>query len=97
MHVTEPRARLFDPDTSHTAARSVTNVTEIQHRIWTLLYHYGPLTDSQLVAMLDDIASPSGVRTRRAELVKAGLVARHDQDGTTGTGRRCAMWKAVTT
>ncbi len=38
--------------------------------------------------------TPQGVRSRRAELVRLGLVVEVDRDGTTKTGRPAIRWRA---
>ena len=74
-----PKARLTDPKTSHLAAESVENVSETKKIILTwLATNYG-LTDVALVKAYNGLnkarrSSESGIRSRRAELVAAGLV-----------------------
>jgi hypothetical protein len=72
------RARRADPSTSHDAARVATDrARESQRDVYRLLRRFGPLTDEQLVeaaAQAGVQQSPSGLRTRRAELVDAGWV-----------------------
>lgn len=71
---TIPMARATDPQTSHDAAKSVRHetVTRAQIRILTLLCEYGPMTDEEIAqkwhAERNGPISPSGLRTRRAEL-----------------------------
>ena len=73
-----PFARTLDPSTSHQAAASVTDVTATQANILVCLTFSH--TDDELVdtfyRMADSngwkLASPSGIRSRRAELVALG-------------------------
>ncbi len=90
--------RSTDPDTSLAAAESaLTNAGTIRGRVLQLLEHYA-LTDDEILhrfQMLEWSGSPSGLRTRRAELVAAGLVRRAEQDGVTDSGRGCARWETT--
>ena len=89
----ENYARRTDPPTAHAAAASVREQTiRALHRlIADILTTAGPLSDSDILIQLHDrdvLATPSGARTRRSELVHAGLVIDSGQRGTTPTGRR---------
>ena len=92
----DPIARHDHPDTSHDAAKSVTRrtVNAVISRIMTTLYSYKELTDEQIWAYIKHAvsASPSGVRTRRNELVKAGLVEFTGQKSFTKSGRMTRVW-----
>ncbi len=90
------RARATDPDTSHEAAASVTNVTALQQLILDRLLW--PRTDEELVRQVQQSgfkATPQSVRSRRAELVKRGLVEASGDYGETVTGRRARKWQTV--
>jgi hypothetical protein len=55
----------------------------------------GPMTDEQIVnrfASMNIAASPSGIRSRRAELVRAGKVVEHGES-TTAAGNVCSVWR----
>jgi hypothetical protein len=75
-----PKTRLNDPATSFEAAESVQHITETQKAILNLLRF--PMTDSDLcheywIAWSKGavpMASDSGIRSRRHELVELGLV-----------------------
>lgn len=96
------RARRTDPDESHAAARSVTDLTGKQTAVLELLSRPDALSDVGLVeeyrrlqADRDwPVQSESGLRTRRAELVSRELVERI---GTIRlpSGRNAATWRAV--
>lgn len=100
-------ARTTDPDTSHAAAASVTDLTGKQSavlRVLTVLTERnGGATDEQIAdAYFTDIPweklpeqSPSGLRTRRNELWKRGLVRQTEERRRNRAGRRCVVWEAV--
>lgn len=86
------RARTSDPQPSHAAAASVKHITEAQDLIQHFLKSYGPMTDEQIYPLVKHVCSPSGARTRRAELVALGKIAAHSESGRTQAGRRCTIW-----
>lgn len=94
-----PHARLSDPQTSIDAANSVKNVNQTQQTILSLLIN--SMTDEELftsyskavAAGLAPISSPSNVRSRRADLVKLGLVEDTGIRRTTVYGRKTIVWK----
>lgn len=99
-------ARNTDPSTSHSAARSVQNITATQQAIMKLL-QIQPMTDQRLVefytaqirmgADARDFprASESGIRSRRAELVDAGLVKDSGAREKLESGRSAVVWTRV--
>lgn len=95
--VLPPRARHTDPTTSHMAAASLSDqgIATLRALILQLLRAHGPLTDEQLLELAAGAGSPSGLRTRRSELVRDGLVIPAGY-GTTRAGRRCLYWAAPT-
>lgn len=76
------RARTTDPETSHAAADSIDRLSDRQGEVYWVLARYGHATDSELVTAYNYAAargvvspqSPSGIRTRRSELVARGAV-----------------------
>lgn len=100
--VDEARARSTDPETSHAAARSVKDLRSSQADVLVVLRRMVPMTDEELVETYQDLArsgfvrsqSPSGIRTRRSELVELGLVEDSGQRETLRSGRRAIVWKA---
>ena len=100
-------ARRTDPDTSHAAAASVKDLTGKQAavlRIVRLLTdRTGGATDEQIAAAYQTdlpwealpVQSDSGLRTRRCELVRRGLVADSGERRLNAAGRKCAVWVAV--
>lgn len=105
----EPRtlARTEDRSTSHEAAARQTrpNRELLYERILAALGRLGPLTDEEILdALRYDIyntATPSGVRSRRNELVLSGRVTEHrDPSGLVikrrgASGSPCTVWRAV--
>ena len=96
----KPVARTSDPDTSHAAARSVTNLTEKQDAVLNLLRETGSATDWALSSRYFFRAglveqSESGLRTRRSELVRKGLVHDTGERETLPSGRKAIIWAAV--
>lgn len=98
------RARTTDPKTSHDAAATVDVATE-RARVLSILADHDALTDEEIEAIHMwreksrgwGPSSASGLRSRRAELVREGLVVERDRLGTTKAGRRSIRWAAVET
>lgn len=94
-----PNARLTDPETSWEAAKSVGNLASTRAAIIDILTRT-PMTDLQLVrefgkavlAGLVEPASESGIRSRRAELVKLGRVIDTGQREVLPSGRKAIVW-----
>jgi len=91
-------ARTTDPETSHEAAASVRNLTTRQFLILDIFRFSGPQTDEELIERYDLVAfdtpqSPSGIRTRRAELVAAGKVRFSGAYRYTAANRRTRVWE----
>lgn len=90
-----PFARTLDPQTSHDAAASVTGIQTTQFYVW--LHLEKPMTDVELVdAYMADPhapqASPSGIRSRRAELVEQGMVEATGDKVKLPSGRYANVW-----
>lgn len=76
-----------------------------QRGVYHLLKHAGPMTDAELVELYPAARrlldrghrypeqTPSGLRTRRAELVSLGYAEKHDSIGR-GRDRR-SIWRAI--
>jgi hypothetical protein len=102
QEVTIPRARNNDPVTSHDAAASVGDVTETQAIILMLLRET-PMCDEKLIEQyrLGEKSwgyphkSDSGLRSRRAELVRKGLVETLGMQERMSTGRYAFVWQVV--
>ena len=96
------RARRTDPEESHQAAESVTDLTAKQAAVLALIRMAPGMPDSSLIPAYRNKAyemgwpeqSESGIRTRRSELVERGKVERAGTI-TLQTGRKAATWKAV--
>jgi len=100
--------RPTDPSTSSEAARSLTDYGReacetavlLELRSLGLLRVIdnglqGGRTDEEMVAILGDRWSPSGIRTRRKELVVKGLVEDSGFRRLTRSGRNAVVWMAV--
>lgn len=95
-----PYARHTDPQTSHDAAASVTNLTETKLHILQIL-SLGDRTDEELILKYTiwganngwKYVSESGIRSRRAELVKAGLIVDSGKRKTLTSGRDAIVWR----
>jgi predicted ArsR family transcriptional regulator len=90
-------ARAADPETSHEAADSVSKrtITQTQEAILDVLERAGPLSDEEISDALpvDLYTSPSGIRSRRAELVARGLVEWTGACDVTSSRRRTRVWR----
>lgn len=100
----KPAARRTDPGTSHAAAATVRGVTETrEHILEVLAYLDQGATDEQIAEVYDQRVragawrpvSPSGLRTRRAELVDLGMVRDSGRTRLTESGRRSVVWARV--
>jgi hypothetical protein len=91
----KPRARYKDPETSHAAAESV-NVTEGHRVVWRTFVARGEgMTDSELVTRTAGMLSPSGTRTRRAELTRMGYIRDSGRKKPLPSGRQSIVWERV--
>lgn len=96
----EPRARNTDPGTSHAAAMSVEDIRESQKAVLGVFKRWGSMIDEELVARYEGASgagqlpqqSESGVRTRRRELVDAGLLRDTGQKRKNSHGRDAILW-----
>jgi Fe2+ or Zn2+ uptake regulation protein len=95
-------ARITDPETSHEAAESASHrITMCQQAVLTLLLaQNAPLSDAELVFRYQNMTtlpkqSPSGIRSRRHELVLRGLVRDSHQRMRPDGGRAHILWEAV--
>lgn len=92
-------ARNTDPETSHAAPGDKIVRATIRANIIKILRQLGAMSDERLVdvyttAYGDTSATPQGIRSRRAELVRDGIVGIDlGKYGETKTGRRCLIWK----
>lgn len=96
----EPRAvaRRTDPGTSWEAARSVDHIRESQVEVLDCIARGGLMTDEELVDILaseGSMQSPSGIRTRRNELVDMGRIRDSGKRARGKTGRRMILWETV--
>ncbi len=96
------RARTTDPATSHQAAASVSRraMTRGRAAVLTVFRTLGPMTDEALLGVYDTKniephQSESGLRTRRSELVKMGLLRDSGRVQANRNGRMCTVWEMV--
>lgn len=91
-------ARRTDPWTSHAAARSITEdkLRESQLAVLYLLKRIGASTDEEIADAYSGPPrqSPSGLRTRRKELVDAGYVCDTGDRKRLVSGRLSIVWDA---
>ena len=98
-------ARRTDPSTSWEAARSVGDIRRSQNAVLSLFSGYGPMTDEEAWARYEAAYAQyapnaprqviSGFRTRRSELVKAGLLRDTGERRKGSTGRSMIVWEAA--
>jgi hypothetical protein len=104
-----PAARSHDPSTSHAAARSAHNPTEVQLRILHILrldatHNSTGLTDEQIHDRYQNEArrrewvmpTAQSLRSRRAELERKGKVRPTGSTILTRSGRKTRLWELVT-
>lgn len=95
-----PYARELDPATSYQAAASVVNSRPTMQTILKIL-RIGAATDEVIAYVYAGLvehgraklASPSGLRSRRAELVALGLVEDSGERRELKTGRQAIVWR----
>lgn len=90
-------ARHGDPETSHQAAASVRDLRATQWVVLSILRRFGPCSDEQIAdhaATEGVMQSPSGMRTRRRELVDLGFVIDSGERTRTEAGRNTIVWRA---
>lgn len=103
MKIPNAKARATDPTTSQWAAETVRTRRQMCHLLKTLtdleyqfddepgytdvrIYSYNTYTNHY-----KDTAQ--GLRSRRADAVKLGLIEMADREGISPTGRACKRWK----
>lgn len=102
--VNKARARNTDPETSHEAAESITSdkIRESQAVVLGLLRRFGPMTDTEIWTAYEasrnpaaPTQSPSGLRTRRCELIKLMMVYDTGKRRVLASGRNSIVWAAT--
>ena len=94
------QARSTDPQTSHDAAEKVKHRSKVQSVIYNILWTGGAMTDPQIAehyyGRVADGSAPnhseSGLRTRRKELVDAGVIKATGEKDKLDTGRYANLW-----
>lgn len=100
MLTSEARARTTDPETSHAAAASVGDLRLSQSAVHQLIAAFGPMSDERLCHFYEVFQeawglppqSASGIRSRRAELVRLGLVQFNGDKALMKSGRMARVW-----
>jgi hypothetical protein len=90
-------ARSTDLETSRMAAATV-NVAENQQEVLSLFQKNGPMADEQLLVAARAAGvtqSESGLRTRRNELVKSGLIQSSGRRIRNSAGNPSTVWELV--
>ena len=86
-----------DPETSRRAAESVSleSVTRLQRAILNVLtLARRPITDEEICDHMSWMRSAeSGIRSRRSELLRAGLIEVADERGVSKHGRPCRRYQ----
>ena len=93
-------ARTLDPATSHQAAASIIDARPTMKTIMDILRH-GAASDEVIAYVYNGLveagraplASPSGLRSRRAELVDLGMVEDSGIRTTLVTNRKAIVWQ----
>lgn len=93
LDLPRPVARSTDPDTSHAAADSVSDETirTSYMRILGVLNNEDR-TDEEIAQILQGWPTLSGLRTRRCEMVRLGLVTWSGEKRTLKSGRKARVW-----
>lgn len=96
-HPPETRVRRTDPETSQEAAHTLGDLLESQNEVLALLRELGPATDEVFVEFAQQRCqqTPSGLRTRRRELVDHELVEWTGEWRQTRSGKRARVWAVV--
>lgn len=95
--------RATDPETSRQAAKSISQdrLRETQRVIVDILERFGASCDEDIAIYARQLESldmapkqsPSGLRSRRAELVAAGIVRDSGERTKTSSGRQTIVWE----
>lgn len=92
-------ARNSDPETSHEAAASISNLSFQHEAILRAFQFHGPMPDVRLIERTAYLSTDQSVRSRRAELVRLGKVRQKMADGKPVyeniNGYRHSVWEAV--
>ena len=94
----DAHARISDPETSLEAAESLRRekIRRSQMQVYEALLDCGPMCDTRLQEALAAEGihmSPSGVRTRRSELVEKNMVEDSGKRTVLFSGRRSIIWR----
>ena len=87
LQINRARARRTDPETSLAAAKSVSISSGRRIVLKAFLRACVPICDEHLTILTKGEISPSGARSRRSELTRAGLIRYTGKDIKTESGR----------
>ena len=92
-----PNTRTLDPSTSHQAEKSVSKLADSYRIILDIFRNHGPMNDEALIAtwrkQASKLASDSGIRSRRSELVATGLIVDSGERQKMQSGRDSIVWR----
>lgn len=93
------RARADDPESSWIAARSIKNLTQTHERVLACLIT-GKATDAEIIARYrryypEAKDTDQSIRSRRAELTRAGFVSWTGDYGRSENGGKARCWGRV--
>lgn len=89
--LSEPRARAYDPPTSHAAAVSLPPCGALEQAILETFTRHGPLTDEEACELLPEVYGPT-LRTCRSRLAKRGLLVPTGSLRPSSRGRDMRVW-----
>lgn len=97
-----PKERTGDPDTSYFDG-TLESLKRNQRDVFACHQMFGVMDSATFEELYDKhqpyqgwkMQSVSGLRTRRRELVRLGLVERVDNDGTSPTGRKAGRYRVT--
>lgn len=98
-------ARATDPQTSHDALLDIADLPARRRAVLAVLREFGSMNDETLVDVYSEcvergignglpLQSPSGLRTRRCELVRLDMVEDSGERALTRGGRQSIVWRA---
>jgi hypothetical protein len=88
-----PRARAKDPDTSHDAARAITqHAGALRERVLEEFSLTDYLTDEELIERVPDVYWPT-LKKRRSELTGLGLLVDSGLRRKNSRGRQMIVWR----
>lgn len=97
--IRKPRTRIVDPPTSDDSAKGTTCRRGAREDVLSLFTFGVSLTDTQLIELHSKSSlspqTPSGLRTRRSELVTLGRIRDSGQKRKLKSGRMSIVWESA--